>query len=119
MTHYMLSMHSGNSAPREPMSPEEMHAFGRRIGEIEDDLRESGAWLFSGRLHGADTATVVRASGGKVVTTDGPYVESKEHIGGFYVISAENLDAALSWASRVSAAIDRPIEVRPFADAAA
>lgn len=118
MTQYMLSVHSGNGAAREPMSHEEMQESWTRINAIEDDLKASAAWVFSGRLHGADTATVVRASGGKVLTTDGPYVESKEHLGGFYVISAEDLDGALSWASRVSAAINMPIEVRPFAQTA-
>jgi hypothetical protein len=59
---------------------------------------------------------VVRISGGEVVTTDGPFVESKEHLGGFYIIQAEDLDAALAWASKVTSAIKVPIEVRPFAD---
>jgi hypothetical protein len=71
--------------------------------------------VFSGRLHQPDTATVVRTSGGEVVTTDGPFVESREHLGGFYIIQAEDLDAALAWASRVTGAIKVPIEVRPFA----
>ena len=120
MMQYMLSVHSGNGAPREPMSPEEMQESWRRINAIEADLKASGAWVFSGRLHGADTATVVRTSGdGKTLTTDGPYVESKEHLGGFYIISAEDLDGALSWAARVSATIGTPIEVRPFAQTAA
>jgi hypothetical protein len=59
---------------------------------------------------------VVRISGGEVLTTDGPFVESKEHLGGFYVIQAEDLDAALAWASKITATIKVPIEVRPFAD---
>ena len=66
-------------------------------------------------MHGPDSATVVRVSDGKVVTTDGPFAESKEHLGGFYIIQAEDLDAALAWASRVTNAIKVPIEVRPFA----
>jgi hypothetical protein len=118
MTQYMLAVHTGNGARREPMSPEQMQESWRTINAIEEDLKTSGAWLFSGRLHGADTATVVRADGDKVLTTDGPYVESKEHLGGFYVISAEDLDGALGWAARVSAAINMPIEVRPFSDTA-
>jgi hypothetical protein len=119
MSQYMLSVHSGSGARREPMSPAAMQESWTRINAIEEDLKASGAWVFSGRLHGADTATVVRTSGGNVLTTDGPYVESKEHLGGFYIISAEDLDGALSWASRVSAAINMPIEVRPFAETAA
>jgi hypothetical protein len=119
MTQYMLSVHSGNGAAREPTSREEMEESGRRIAAIETDLKASGAWVFSARLHGAETATVVRAVECRVVTIDGPYVESKEHLGGFYIIAAEDLDDALSWASRVSEAISMPIEVRPFVQTAA
>ena len=71
-----------------------------------------------GRLHDADTATVVRLSGGEVLTTDGPFVEAKEHLGGFYIIEAADLDAALGWASKVTRTISAPIEVWPFADTA-
>jgi hypothetical protein len=87
----------------------------QRLAEIEKEMESSGAWVFSGRLHEPDTATVVRESGGEVVTTDGPFAESKEHIGGFYIIEAADLDAALGWAAKVTACINVPIEVRPFA----
>ena len=70
------------------------------------------------RTYAPDTATVVRISGGEVVTTDGPFVEAKEHLGGFYIIDAADLDAALGWASRVTRTISAPIEVWPFADTA-
>ena len=62
----------------------------------------------------ARRATVVRVSDGEVLTTDGPFAESKEHLGGFYIIEAEDLDSALGWASKVTAAVAKPIEVRPF-----
>ena len=78
-------------------------------------MRSAGAWCSPARLHEPDTATVVRAAGGEVVTTDGPFVESKEHLGGFYIIEADDLDAALVWASKTTASIGMPIEVRPFA----
>ena len=87
----------------------------KQLGVLEQELKSAGAWVFSGRLHEPDTVTVVRLSGGEVVTTDGPFVESKEHLGGFYIIQAEDLDGALAWASRVTGAIKVPIEVRPFA----
>jgi hypothetical protein len=77
-------------------------------------MKSVGAWVVSGRLHEPDTATVVRMADGAVVTTDGPFVESKEHLGGFYIIQAADLDGALGWASRVTEAIKMPIEVRPF-----
>jgi hypothetical protein len=93
-----------------------MQQFMERIGVLEDEMKSTGAWVFSGRLHEPDTATVVRESEGEVLTTDGPFAESKEHLGGFYIIEAENLDAALAWASKTTAAIKAPIEVRPFQD---
>ena len=77
-------------------------------------MKSAGAWVFGGALHGPDTATVVRVSDGEVLTTDGPFAESKEHLGGFYIIEAEDLDAALAWASKTTAAVGKPIEVRPF-----
>ena len=117
MTRYMLSVHSvaGGGAPRPPMSEEEMRQSHQRLAGVEKEMASTGAWVFSGRLHEPDTATVVRESGGEVVTTDGPFAESKEHLGGFYIIEAADLDAALGWASKVTACINVPIEVRPFA----
>jgi hypothetical protein len=88
----------------------------KQILLIEDEMKSAGAWVFSGRLHQPDTATVVRQTDGDVLTTDGPFAESKEHLGGFYIIEAEDLDAALAWASKVTEVIKTPIEVRPFAD---
>jgi hypothetical protein len=117
MTRYLLSAHSVAGETREPMTEEQMQQSWKRIQALETEMSSAGAWVFSGRLHGPDTATVVRMSeGGEVLTTDGPFVESKEHLGGFYIIEANDLDAALGWASKVTAAIGSPIEVRPFAD---
>ena len=79
-------------------------------------MKSAGAWVFGGRLHAPDTATVVRVSDGEVLTTDGPFAESKEHLGGFYIVEAEDLDDALAWASKVTLAVRTPIEVRPFAE---
>ena len=93
-----------------------MESFMERINALEAEMRASGAFVFTGGLHGPDAATVVRRSEGELVMTDGPFVESKEHIGGFYVIDAEDLDAALGWAGKVVDAINAPIEVRPFHD---
>ena len=77
-------------------------------------MEASGTFVFGGALHGPDAATVVRAGGGDPVMTDGPFVEAKEHVAGFYVINADDLDAALGWAGKVVDAINHPIEVRPF-----
>ena len=115
MPRYLLSVHSIEGEVREPMSDEEMQESWKQVGVIEREMKSSGTWVFSGRLHQPDTATVVRVSNGQVLTTDGPFAESKEHLAGFYIIEAEDLDAALGWATRVTGAIKVPIEVWPFA----
>src|SRR6266851_4082651 len=114
MAQYLLSVHTVEGEAREPMTEEEMRQFMERVGVLEEEIKSAGAWVFSGRLHEADTATVVRVSDGEVLTTDGPFAESKEHLGGFYIIEAEDLDAAVAWASKVTAAVMKPIEVWPF-----
>ena len=115
MPRYLLSTHTVEGEQREPMSEEQMHEMSQRVATTEQEMSASGAWVFSARLHGPETATVVRVSGGDALTTDGPFAESKEHLAGFYMIDAQDLDGALGWATRVSEAIGRPIEVRPFA----
>jgi hypothetical protein len=116
MAQYLLSVHSVEGEVREPMTDEEMQQSYERVGDLNQQLKSAGAWVFSGRLHRPDTATVVRMSDGQMLTTDGPFVESKEHLGGFMIIEAEDLDAALAWAERTAAAVMRPIEVRPFVE---
>ena len=115
MAKYLLSVYSDESRPREPMTEEQQREGWAKIQPLEADLKASGSWVFSARLHCSDTATVVRTGEGDTMLTDGPFVESKEHIAGFYIIDAPDLDAALGWATRVSQAIGEPIEVWPFA----
>jgi hypothetical protein len=114
MTQYLLSVHSVEGEARDPMTEEEMRQFMERVSVLEEEMKSAGAWLFGGALHEADTATVVRVSDGEVLTTDGPFAEAKEPLGGFYIIEADDLDAALAWASKTTAAVSKPIEVRPF-----
>jgi hypothetical protein len=114
MAKYLLSVHSVEGEARDPMTEEEMGRFMERVGVLEEEMKSAGAWLFGGALHEADTATVVRVSDGEVLTTDGPLAEAKEHLGGFYIIEAGDLDTALAWASKTAAAVSKPIEVRPF-----
>jgi hypothetical protein len=116
MPRYLLSAHSVEGEPRPQMSPAEVERVTAQVGALEAEMNASGAFVLGGRLHAPDTATVIRMSGGEVITTDGPFVESKEHLGGFYVIDAADLDAALAWAGRVTALVGAPIEVRPFAE---
>src|SRR5256885_11328198 len=118
MPRYLLSTHVVDGQTRQAMTDEQMQHAWQQIQELEAEMKSSGVWVFSGRLHDADTVTVVRVSGDEVVTTDGPFVKAKEHLGGFYIIEAADLDAALGWASKVTRTISAPIEVWPFADTA-
>ncbi len=115
MGQYLLSTYAvEGEVPGAPRTPEEMQAFMARVAALEAEMDASGTFVFGGALHGPDAATVMRVGDGDVVMTDGPFVESKEHIAGFYIINAEDLDAALAWAGKVVTATNHPIEVRPF-----
>ena len=115
MTQYLLSVYMVEG--EEPYADEaDMQAAFARVDQFNQKLQDQGAWVFAGGLHPADVATVVDATGGDVLTTDGPFAESKEHIGGFWVIEAADLDAALRWAAEGSAACGGKVEVRPFQD---
>ncbi len=116
MTRYMLSVHSVEGQVQEPMTAEEMQQSWQQIGILESEMKSTGAWVFSGRLHEPQTATVVRVANGEILTTDGPFAEAREHLGGFYIVNADDLDAALALASKVTRVIGAPIEVRPFSD---
>ena len=110
---YLLSVYQPDGPPP---APEVLQPIMRKVYALREELQAAGAWVFSAGLHDASTATVVRAKGSEVITTDGPYIEGKEHIGGFTVIKAPDLDAALEWARKTSEATTLPIEVRPFMD---
>jgi hypothetical protein len=109
MKHYLLGMYQPEGPP-----PSNLPDIMREVRAINDEMRAAGVWVFSNGLHAASSATVVKSRNGEVFTTDGPYVEGKEHLGGLYVIRAPDLDAALAWARKVVRATTLPIEVRPF-----
>ena len=117
MKQYMLSVHDIEGQPVPP--PEEVQQLYAGVAAFNDELQADGAWVFAGGLHPADSATVVRIQGGEVLTIDGPFAETKEHLGGFWVIKAADLDAALAWAAKAARACRAPVEVRPFQDDAA
>jgi hypothetical protein len=110
--HYLLSIYQ----PDGPIPPAEvLDPIMKNLAVLNDDLRKAGAWVFAAGLHPPDTATVVRARDGDVLLTDGPFTEGKEHIGGFTVIRAADLDAALAWASRLAGIVSPlSVEVRPM-----
>jgi hypothetical protein len=86
----------------------------RDVSALQKEMESAGVWVFSGGLYPASTATVLRHQGGDIVTTDGPFIVSKEQIGGITVLRVPDLDAALGWARRLARATTTPVEVRPF-----
>ena len=114
MKQYLLAVHmvEGASVPSEA----EMQTMFARVERVNQDMRAAGAWVFGGGLLPADSATVVRAEDGRTTMTDGPFAETKEQLGGFWVLRCDDLDQALEWAAKCSAACMGPVEVRPFED---
>ena len=115
MKQYLLSVYHPEGGIPEP---EVMAKITADVAALNTELQQSGAWVFAGGLHPSSTATVVRVEGGDVLITDGPFVEGKEHIGGFWVIKAPDLDAALEWGRKATRACTVPIEVRPLREEA-
>jgi hypothetical protein len=114
MKQYLLSVHGTQGEAMPP--PEVMQQMYDDVEKVNQEMRGKGAWVFGGGLTEASDATVVRVEKGEVMLTDGPYVETKEQLGGFWVIKAKDLDEALDWAKKATAACRGPVEVRPFQD---
>ena len=115
MPHYLLSV----CYPAGAVQPDDatLARIMDDVGALNAEMIAAGVWVFTGGLHDPSTATVVTDENGDIVVHDGPFIESKEQVGGITVIEADDLDAALGWAGRMSTAITVPIEVRPFAQA--
>jgi hypothetical protein len=108
---YLLSIYQ----PDGPLpSPEFLDNVRRNLDALNRDLEAAGAWVFAGGLHPPSTATVLRVREDEVLTTDGPFAEGKEQVGGFTIIQVPDLDAALAWGERLARATTLPVEVRPF-----
>jgi hypothetical protein len=116
MMQYLLSVYMVEGA--ELPAPEEMEKMYKDVEALNAEFQAEGRWVFAGGLHPADTATVVRVTDGDVITTDGPFAETKEQLGGFWVLKAKDLDDALALAARATVACQAPVEVRPFQDEA-
>lgn len=112
MTQYLLAVHSVEGEPMP--SQEQMQRAYKNVDALNGEFQSSGVWVFAGGLQPSSSATVVRAQGGQVVTTDGPFAETKEQLGGFWIIDVADLDAALEWARKATVACAAPVEVRPF-----
>lgn len=113
MKQYLLSIYLPDG---DPPPPEVLEKVMREIDTVIVDVKVAGAWVFNGGLRPPNTARVVRAENRRLLQTDGPFAESKEHIGGLLIITAPDLGSALRWAGRVAQATTLPIEVRPFQD---
>jgi hypothetical protein len=112
MSQYLLSVWHDETYQADFSTPEAQQRVAQ-VGAFNEELMKSGAWVFAAGLHPASSATVVRSAAGQVSMTDGPYAETKEQMGGFWVIEAADLDAALSWAGKAATASGEPVEVRP------
>ena len=115
MNQYLLAVH-GSEESYAAVSEDEMQTAFAQVDAFNAEAKEAGIWVYANGLHPASTATVVRVDNGETITTDGPYLETKEHIGGFWIFNLENLDDALAWAAKASIACMGPVEVRPFQD---
>jgi len=113
MKQYLLSIYQPDGPPP---PPEILMPVMQEVNAVRQEMQAAGVWVFAGGLHPPSTATVVRVQGGEVVTTDGPFTEGKEHIGGFCIVRAADLDSALGWGKKMARATGLPIEVRPFQD---
>jgi len=115
MKNYLLSVYQPEGTPPPPDVLEKIMA---ELGALRDEMKAAGAWVFSGGLNAPSTATVLRFDGRDVLMTDGPFAEGKEYLGGFTIVRAADLDAALEWGRRLARVVTLPIEVRPFVDEA-
>jgi hypothetical protein len=111
MAQYLLSVYQPDGPPPPEVDLDEVI---RELEVVNQQLKAAGAWVFAGGLHEPSTATVVRLRDGDMLTTDGPFAEGKEHLGGLTILTAPDLDAALEWGRKLAKATTLPIEVRPF-----
>jgi hypothetical protein len=111
MNQYLLSVYQPDG---DPPPPEVLEAIAKDVRAVDRELRDLGLWVFSGGLQPAENATVIDPRREGTPMTDGPYVEGKEHLGGFTIINAGDLDQALEWGRKLAKATTLPIEVRPF-----
>lgn len=113
MKRYLLSIYQPDGPPP---SADALDRIMRDVRAVREEMKRAGAWVFAAGLHPPGTATVVRVKDGDALTTDGPYTEGKEHIGGFSIVKAADLDEALEWGRKLAGATTLPIEVRPLHD---
>lgn len=111
MAKYLLSIYQPEGGPPPPVV---LDPIMRRLDELNQEMRRAGVWVFDAGLGPPSTATVIRNYDGQVTTTDGPFIEAKEYIGGFTVIQTPDQDTAVGWATRLAEIVTLPVEVRPI-----
>jgi len=111
MTQYLLTVVEPTDGVLEP---EVLAGIMKDVDAVDQEMHDAGVWVFAGGLYPPSSATVLRPKGDDVLLTDGPFAEGKEHVGGFSIIEAPDLDAALDWGRKLARATTLPIEVRPF-----
>jgi hypothetical protein len=111
MKQYLLSIYQPDG---DPPPADDLERIMRDVGAVRAEMQAAGAWVFAGGLYDATTATTLRHENGEILVTDGPYIEGKEHLGGFTIVKAADLDAALEWGRKLARATTLPIEVRAF-----
>ncbi len=116
MKKYLLSIYQPGDGS--PPPPEVLGPVMKRIYALHDEMKDAGTLVFTGGLHAPSTATVLHEKNGEMLITDGPYIEGKEHLGGFTIIQAPDLDSALEWGRKLAAAVTLPVEVRPLHESA-
>jgi len=114
MAQYLISVWHDEDYEDNDWSDPDIQRLGAQVGAVNEEMERTGVWVFGAGLRSASTATVVRPADGEVTITDGPYAESKEQMGGFWVIEAADLDAALAWARACALACEGPVELRPM-----
>ena len=116
MPQYLISVWHDDDYSDNDWSDPDIQRLGQQVGAVNDEMTSTGVWVFGAGLHPASSATVVQAANDQVSMTDGPYAESKEQMGGFWVIDVPDLDVALEWARKCGLACEGPVEVRPLQD---
>jgi hypothetical protein len=116
MTQYLMSVWHDDDYVVD-FTTDDMRRIGPQVAALNDELTAAGVWVFGAGLEPASTATVFEASAAGVSMTDGPYAETKEQMGGFWIIDVADLETARGWARKAAAACEGPVELRPMQDA--
>jgi len=114
MPQYLISVWHDDDYSDNDWSDPDLQRRGKQVSAVNEEMERTGTWVYGNGLQPQSTATVLRANGDDVSMTDGPYAESKEQMGGFWVIEAPDLDAALEWARKCALACEDPVELRPM-----